>query len=87
MAMIAPPNAKWRDSARTPRFFIVDATASFPLVIFLLHIRLWTFSLACGAILFFMVLERFEFTVPVFLRWIRSFLAGPDRIAYPWWRE
>lgn len=81
------PGAKWRDSARNPRFFVVDALAAFPLVLFLLHIRLWTFYLAILAIIFFAVIERFNFTIPIFLRWMRSTLAGRIRVAKPAWRE
>lgn len=81
------PGAKWRDSARNPRFFVVDALAAFPLILFLLHIRLWTFYLAILAIIFFAVIERFNFTIPIFLRWARSTLAGRIRVAKPAWRE
>lgn len=77
----------WRDSARTPRFFLVDAYAAFPLILFLLHIRQWTFFLSIATIVFFGVLERFNFTLPVFLRWIKSNLAGPVKTAKPPWRE
>lgn len=34
--------AHWRDSARSARFFIVDARAAFPIFLFLMHIRIWT---------------------------------------------
>ncbi len=77
----------WRDSARIPRFYFMDAFAAFPLLLFLLHIKLYTFLIAIGFTLFFIVLEKFKFTVPVFFRWVRSTLAGPLRIAKPWWRE
>ena len=79
--------AHWRDSARRPRFFLVDARAAFPLVLFLMHIRLWTAVVAVIATLFFAVLERYFFTVGVFLRWLRSFLAGPRKMAMPWWKQ
>lgn len=85
--MSAVPSAYWRDSARTPRFFFVDAMAAFPLVLFLLHIRWWTFYLAIITVLFFALLERFNFTVPIFLRFMRSFIAGNIRVAKPAWRE
>jgi len=81
------PRYFWRDSSRNPRFFFVDANAAFPLVLFLLHVRQWTFFLALGAIIFFGILERFSFTVPIFLRWLRSSFAGPIRIANSPWRE
>lgn len=78
--------AHWRDSARNPRFFLVDARAAFPIFIFLMHIRVWTGVLVIVSALFFGILERYGFTVPVFLRWLRSFLAGPVKSSQPWWR-
>lgn len=77
--------AHWRDSARRARFFLVDAQAAFPLVLFLLHIRVWTFVLAIVATIFFAALERYGFSVPVFLRWFRNFIAGNRKLARPWW--
>lgn len=77
----------WRDTARVPKFFVVDARAAFPLVLFLLNIAIWTFILATTCMLFFAMIERFGFTVQVFFRWIRSFLAGPIKEASPWWKE
>lgn len=76
----------WRDSARRTRFFMLDSAAILPIFIFVLHIRLWTFILALILITFFWILERFKFTIPVFFRWLRSTLAGPLRIAKPFWR-
>ena len=79
--------AHWRDSARNVRFWIVDFRACFPLLILLFHIRLWTFIVALIATLFFAALERYGFSVAVFLRWLRSYLAGPRKVAQPWWRR
>ena len=81
------PNAHWRDSARPARFFFVDYRAAFPLLLFLLHIKVWTFIAAVVTMLFLALLERWGFTVTVFLRWLRSTLAGPHKVALPWWRE
>jgi intracellular multiplication protein IcmT len=78
--------AHWRDSARNPRFFIVEAYAALPILFFSLHMTWWTFYLAMSVTVFFGILEHFKFTLPVFLRWFRAFLAGPLRIAKPWWR-
>lgn len=77
----------WRDSARKPRFFIIDARAAFPLLLFLLHIRLWSFVLAVVTMLFFGALERYGFSLTVFGRWVRTKLAGPRKVAIPWWKE
>lgn len=79
------PSAHWRDSARSARFFIVDAQAAFPLLLFLMHIKLWTFIVAVVTMLFFTVLNRFGFSVIVFGRLVRSFMAGKRKSAYPWW--
>lgn len=79
--------AHWRDSARTVKLWIVDYRACFPLLLFLFHIRLWTFVLALIAVGFFTALEHFGFTVSVFLRYMRSFIAGPRKIAQPWWKK
>lgn len=79
--------ASWRDSARPVRFFVVDYRATFPLLFFLLHIRIWTFIVAVITMVSFGLLERFGFTVSVFLRWLRSYVAGPRKIAQPWWKK
>jgi len=84
---VAAPDAHWRDSARNARFWIVDYRASFMLVTFLLHIKIWTFVLCISAIAFFATLERYGFTVTVFLRWLRCHLAGPIKVSRPWWRR
>ena len=86
MASFAP-SAHWRDSARHARFFIIDARAAFPLLLFLLHIRVWSFVLAVMATIFFALLERYGFTVTVFLRWARSLIAGPRKVSSPWWKQ
>jgi intracellular multiplication protein IcmT len=80
-------DAHWRDSARRPRIFIIDARATFPLVLFLLHIQWWTAIVAVIATLFFAILQRYFFTLEVFLRWLRSLMAGPRKMAMPWWKQ
>lgn len=79
--------AHWRDSARNVRFWFIDFRACFPLLFMLFHIRLWTFIVALVATLFFTALERYGFSVAVFSRWLRSYLAGPRKIAQPWWKR
>ncbi len=76
----------WRDSARTARFFMVDARAAFPIFLFLMHIRVWTGILVILSAVFFSIIEHYGFTVPVFLRWLRSFAAGPVKSSQPWWK-
>lgn len=81
-----PKDTHWRDSARSPRFFLVDARAAFPVFLFLMHIKYWTATLALVTILFFGVLERFGFTLPIFWRWLRCFIAGSRKMSIPWWK-
>jgi intracellular multiplication protein IcmT len=76
----------WRDAARVPRFYFMDAYAALPLLIFFLHMSLTTFLISVVFIGFFIVLEKFKFTLPVFFRWLKTFIAGPGRVAKPWWR-
>lgn len=76
----------WRDSARVPKFYLIDAGAALPMLIFLLHIRLWTFMVAILATIFFTILARYGFTVTVFFRWLRNFLGGSRKRSIPWWR-
>lgn len=85
--MALQSGANWRDSARTPRFYFMDSLAALPLLLFFLHIRLWTFITVLVIILFLIILERFKFTLPVFKRWLLATLAGPLRVAKPWWRR
>ncbi len=86
MAENFSPSAHWRDSARSPRFFLVDARAAFPVFVFLMHIRLWTGLIVVVSAIFFGILEHYGFTVPVFFRWLRLFFAGPVKTSTPWWR-
>lgn len=80
-----PASAHWRNASRRPCLWFMDAYAAFPLLLFTLHIRWWTFGLALSTMAFFAILERFGFTLPVFKRLVRSFVAGHHRVAKPWW--
>ena len=80
-------NAHWRDSARVTRFFLIDSSASFPLLFFLVNIAWWTFISACVATIFFVPIARFGFTVPVFFRWLRLTIAGPRKLSVPHWKS
>jgi len=86
MAQI-PVDAHWRDSARPVKFFMLDGKACFPLLLFIMHIRLWTLIVAIIAMLFFGILNHYGFSVTVFTRWLRNFAAGTRRLATPWWMD
>ncbi len=78
-------DAHWRDSARSIRFFFWDGKAVFPMVFFLMYMRVWTLIFALSTMMFFSVLIRYGFTPVVFLRWVRSVFAGRRKMAVPWW--
>ena len=80
-------SSHWRDTGRVPRFFIIDARSTFPLLLFLTHIRLWTFVLAAMTTIIFAAIEHFGFSTQVFARMIRGFFAGKRKLSKPWWRE
>ena len=78
-------HAHWRDSAREVKFFILDGKSAFPMFLFLVHIQLWTFCTALVVSLFFAILRHFGFTMEIFGRVVRGFLAGPHKSASAWW--
>lgn len=73
--------AHWRDTARPVRFFTIDARASFPLLLVLLHIRLWTLGIALAVVVVFLVFEHFGLTLPRAIRRVRLFFIGRKRPA------
>lgn len=85
--MSVNPNAHWRDSARSIRFFIWDGKAAFPMLLFLTYMRIWTFVVAVITMMFFSILNRYGFSPIVFLRWLRSAVAGRRKFAIPWWMQ
>jgi intracellular multiplication protein IcmT len=78
-------NAHWRDTARDPKLWVFDYYAVFPIVIMLFHITWITFYIAISVMLFLSIIKRYGFSVPVFLRVIRSTLAGKRKLSMPWW--
>ncbi len=83
--MAINPDAHWRDSARPVMFFGLDGRAAFPVVIFLMHISLWTFGITIFFMIFFSLLNRYGFTPMVFFRWMRNVIAGKRKLSQPWW--
>jgi intracellular multiplication protein IcmT len=77
--------AHWRDSARNAKLFFIDAKAAFPLLLFLIHIKLWTFIMVVVVMGFFTIINHFGYTMEVFSRILRSSIAGSRKMAIPWW--
>lgn len=80
------PNA-WRDSAQTTRLLVFDALAGIPLLLMLVHLKVWTFLLALFCFLVFGVLERLGFGVRVAMRRFRAKVAGKIRYGQAWWQR
>jgi intracellular multiplication protein IcmT len=85
--MAISADAHWRDSARSVKFFIWDGKTAFPLVIFLLYMSWLTLGVTIGTITFFTVLNYFGYRIDVFFRLLRNKIAGPRKVAIPWWDE
>lgn len=77
--------ASWRDSARPSKLWIVDSSAVFPIVIMFFKINWYTFGTAVTFIIFLSILSYYGFTIRVFIRYLRSKIAGKRKIAVPWW--
>ena len=71
----------WRNTARPARFFMVDARACLVVLLFLVHVRLWTLFLMIGVLILFSIMERYGMTMPVAMRRIRLFFVGAYRPA------
>lgn len=78
-------DSSWRDSARSPKLWIFDARASFPLLLMSFHITWGTFAFAILATMFFTMLNKYGFSLPVFYRYVKSNLAGPRKLSQPRW--
>ena len=87
MPVTTPPSAdaNWRDTARPAKLGPLNATAVFPIVLWLIHIKLWTFFLALSFIGFLVVIDYYGFNITRFGRFLRCFMAGNRRLATPWW--
>ena len=69
-------NGFWRESARSARLAFMSAYVVVPLMLFLLHIRWWTFSVLVVTIILMTIIENFGFTPPVAVLAVRSWIAG-----------
>jgi intracellular multiplication protein IcmT len=71
----------WRNTQKQARFFAVDARAAAAIMLFLVHAKLWTFTLAIVTMLVFWILERRGLTFEASLRSLRVWLLGRRRPA------
>lgn len=66
----------WRDTARALRLAFMSAYVAVPLMVFLLHIRWWTFTVLIVTIIVMTVIEQFGYTPPVAMLALRAWIAG-----------
>ena len=69
----------WRETMRTPSFFLLDAHCIFVLPLFLFHKRWWTFAVLLVTVLSFAAMRLFQYRPSSAVRAFRSVLAGPLR--------
>ncbi len=74
----------WRNTMRITRFFAFDARAAAPFMVFMMHIRLWTFILFVASLVLFWGLEKRGLTFGSAMRAFRVWLLGKKRPALLW---
>ncbi|PCI40080.1 MAG: hypothetical protein COB50_00255 [Thiotrichales bacterium] len=70
------PYVHWRDSARQPKFFWIDARALLPVMVCLLHVRMWTVTIATVVVVVLAILSYFKFSIVISWRILRNFISG-----------
>ena len=71
---------QWRNTADTPRLGPLDAKAVFPLFGWMLHMRLWTFALALGFIIFLVIIGKKGFPTGAACRHLLHYVRGKRRL-------
>ncbi len=74
--------AHWRDSGRIPKLYMIDARGALPILLVLLHMRVWTFLLMILIIAFLAILQYYRWPIPVFFRVALGFLMGKRKVIY-----
>jgi hypothetical protein len=72
--------AHWRDSALVPRFFSVDARASFVVLLCLVRPNWYTFGAVVAIITFLSILNYYRISLVAAGRLLRNFLTGSTKI-------
>ncbi len=77
----------WRNSMKTVRFFGLDSRVALFLLVFIIHMRTWTFGLFVFVCLLFWFLERKGLTFDSAFRSARTWILGSNRPAWLWIRR
>lgn len=79
--------AHWRETYKPARFFFMDARAGVPVLLTLLHFRVWTVFLTTLWIALFWLLERRGLSFQTSLRALRAWMIGDERPRLPLFKE
>lgn len=69
----------WRDTALTPKLYMIDYKCALLVIVFLIHIKLFTFIILVASLIFFGILEKYNLDMLNFFKLIRFKLAGRIR--------
>lgn len=72
--------AHWRDSAITPKFFVVDARGAFAVLIVFFHPNWYTISLMFVVLGFLAFLNYRNLPILVMMRIMKNYLIGSRKI-------
>jgi intracellular multiplication protein IcmT len=77
----------WRNSMKPVRFFALDARVAVFFMLFLVHMRLFTFGLFWVMCFLFWILERKGLTFDAAIRSARTWILGANRPGLLWHRK
>lgn len=77
----------WRNTMKPVRFFMLDARVAIFFMIFIFHMRVWTFGLFVVVGLFFWFLEKRGLGFGAAMRTFRTWILGRRRPAWLWIRK
>ncbi len=71
----------WRNTQKTPRFFMLDARSAGVILMCMVYIKIWTLVTAVMVIAMFYVFERAGLSFGSAIRAVRCYILGRDRPA------
>ena len=71
----------WRNTQKTPRFFMLDARSVSAILACMVYLRVWTLVLAVMTMAMFYVFERMGLSFASAIRAVRCYILGRDRPA------
>jgi intracellular multiplication protein IcmT len=77
----------WRNSMKPVRFFALDARVAIFFMLFIVHMRTFTFGLFWFMCFLFWMLERKGLTFDAALRSLRTWILGANRPGLLWHRK